>query len=93
MGRRMVRDVIRNERNRGTTVFLNSHLLSEIEVTCDRVAFLKEGEVVATQDLAHSAQANARRVSIRAANVNEDAAQGLTRWTSTLVRHGVGDTS
>jgi ABC-2 type transport system ATP-binding protein len=39
MGRRMVRDIIRAQRERGTTVFLNSHLLSEIEVTCDRVAF------------------------------------------------------
>ena len=51
MGRRMVRDVIRAQRDRGATVFLNSHLLSEIEVTCDRVAFIKDGEVVASQDL------------------------------------------
>ena len=51
MGRRMVRDVIRAQRDRGATVFLNSHLLSEIEVTCDRVAFIKDGEIVASQDL------------------------------------------
>jgi ABC-2 type transport system ATP-binding protein len=46
LGRRLVRDVIREIRGRGTTVFLNSHLLSEIEVTCDRVVFMKEGRVV-----------------------------------------------
>ncbi|MEO8946323.1 MAG: ABC transporter permease subunit [Gemmatimonadaceae bacterium] len=40
MGRLMVRDVLRAERDRGATVFFNSHLLSEIEVTCDRVAFI-----------------------------------------------------
>jgi ABC-2 type transport system ATP-binding protein len=51
MGRRMVRDVIRAQRDRGATVFLNSHLLSEIEITCDRVAFIKDGEVIANQDL------------------------------------------
>jgi ABC-2 type transport system ATP-binding protein len=46
MGRRMVRDVIRAQRDRGATVFLNSHLLSEVEATCDNVAFLKDGEIV-----------------------------------------------
>lgn len=51
MGRRMVRDVIRAQRDRGATVFLNSHLLSEIEITCDRVAFIKDGEVIANRDL------------------------------------------
>jgi ABC-2 type transport system ATP-binding protein len=51
MGRRMVRDVIRAQRDRGATVFLNSHLLSEVEITCDRVAFIKDGEVIAERDL------------------------------------------
>jgi ABC-2 type transport system ATP-binding protein len=46
LGRRLVRDLIRELRDRGTTVFLNSHLLGEVEVTCDRVAFVKEGRVV-----------------------------------------------
>jgi len=46
LGRRLVRDVIRELRERGTSVFLNSHLLSEVEVTCDRVAFVKDGRVV-----------------------------------------------
>jgi ABC-2 type transport system ATP-binding protein len=46
LGRRLVRDVIRELKAAGTTVFLNSHLLSEVEVTCDRVAFVKDGRVV-----------------------------------------------
>jgi ABC-2 type transport system ATP-binding protein len=46
VGRRIVRDIIRELRDRGTTVFLNSHLLSEVEITCDRVAFIHHGEVV-----------------------------------------------
>ena len=48
MGRRLVRDIIRAQRERGATVFLNSHLLSEIEITCDQVVFIREGEVVTT---------------------------------------------
>ena len=46
LGRRLVRDVIRELKASGTTVFLNSHLLSEVELTCDRVAFVKDGRVV-----------------------------------------------
>src|SRR5512133_6401 len=46
VGRRLVRDIIRQLRQAGTTVFLNSHLLSEVEITCDRVAFIKHGEVL-----------------------------------------------
>ena len=65
MGRRMVRDVIRVQRDRGATVFLNSHLLSEIAVTCDRVAFIKDGQVVASQNLKETAAASARRVTRR----------------------------
>jgi len=46
LGRRLVRDVIRELRAGGTSVFLNSHLLSEVEITCNRVAFVKDGRVV-----------------------------------------------
>lgn len=47
-GRMLVRSVIRGLRERGTTVFLNSHLLGEVEATCDRVAFIREGRVLRT---------------------------------------------
>ena len=46
LGRLLVRDVIRELRAGGTTVFLNSHLLGEVEATCDRVVFVKEGRTV-----------------------------------------------
>jgi ABC-2 type transport system ATP-binding protein len=46
LGRLLVRDVLRELRDRGTTVFLNSHLLGEVEATCDRVVFIKQGRTV-----------------------------------------------
>lgn len=46
IGRRLVRDVMLKLRAAGTTVFLNSHLLSEIEMTCDQVAILKQGRLI-----------------------------------------------
>src|SRR5450830_1763552 len=47
IGRREIRDLLREEAAKGTTVLLNSHLLSEIELTCDRVAVLRKGTVAA----------------------------------------------
>jgi ABC-2 type transport system ATP-binding protein len=47
VGRRIVRELLEGLRDRGTSVLLNSHLLSEIELVCDRVAILRGGEVVA----------------------------------------------
>ncbi|MCP4420730.1 MAG: ABC transporter ATP-binding protein [Chloroflexi bacterium] len=48
LGRRLVRDVINQMRQQGTAVFLNSHLLSEVEQTCDRVTFIRQGEILET---------------------------------------------
>jgi ABC-2 type transport system ATP-binding protein len=47
VGRRTVRLLLEELRQRGTSVLLNSHLLSEIELVCDRVVILLRGEVVA----------------------------------------------
>lgn len=82
MGRRLVRDVIRAQRERGATVFLNSHLLSEVEITCDAVAFLKDGEVVASRDLASFADGEIH-VAARVRNVSRDTLVGLARWNAT----------
>src|SRR6476659_5510602 len=46
VGRRTVRLLLEDLRGRGVSVLLNSHLLSEIELVCDRVAILLGGEVV-----------------------------------------------
>jgi len=46
VGRRTVRTLLEELRNRGISVLLNSHLLSEIELVCDRVAILLRGRVV-----------------------------------------------
>ncbi|MCC6604621.1 MAG: ABC transporter ATP-binding protein [Anaerolineae bacterium] len=51
LGRRLVRDIINQLRQRGTAVFLNSHLLSEVEQTCDRVTFIRQGDVLDTVSL------------------------------------------
>ena len=52
VGRREVRDLIRGLRAAGVTVFLNSHLLGEVEMICDRVAIVDRGRVVRVGPLA-----------------------------------------
>jgi ABC-2 type transport system ATP-binding protein len=51
IGRRDVRDLTRYLKAQGSTVFLNSHLLSEVEMVCDRVAIIDHGSVIATGSL------------------------------------------
>jgi ABC-2 type transport system ATP-binding protein len=94
MGRRLVRDIIHSLRHQGTTVFLNSHLLSEVEITCDRVAFIKQGEVVHTSAL-ESLIDGELRVRIRARPPADMAPShwqavvaGLARWGQNVRAEG-----
>lgn len=85
MGRRLVRDIIRAQRDRGATVFLNSHILSEIEITCDEVVFIRDGEVVTSRDL-RTQNGEEVRVVARARKLTQEAVAGLAQWsTSTQV--------
>jgi len=80
VGRRLVRDIIHELRNTGTTIFLNSHLLSEVEVTCDRVAFIKYGEVIRVNPL-QSLIDGELSVEIHARNLHPKIIAGLERWS------------
>ena len=64
LGRLLVRDLIHDLRARGTSVFLNSHLLGEVEATCDRVVFVKQGRVVHEMKL--GAEPSGLEVEVRA---------------------------
>lgn len=46
-GIRLLRDIVREEADNGTTVFFSSHILGQVEAVCDRVGILDEGELVA----------------------------------------------
>ena len=78
LGRLLVRDVIRDLKARGTTVFLNSHLLSEVEVTCDRVAFVKQGRVV--REMTLGAAERDLEVELRLDRASPTVLEGLARF-------------
>lgn len=46
IGRYQVREIILSLKNQGKTIFFNSHILSDVEIICDRVALLDQGEVI-----------------------------------------------
>ena len=87
VGRRLVRDIIRNLKAQGATVFLNSHLLSEIEITCDRVAFIKHGEVVQVSEM-QALLRGSLRLELRLGEISADVLAGLNRWSEDIQVNG-----
>jgi ABC-2 type transport system ATP-binding protein len=97
LGRRDVRQIVEELREQGKTVLLNSHILSEIEATCDRVAILKDGAIVAQGAIAELAAVGAN-VVVEVEAMNDAALQAvrqivlklrlervpITRFTATL---------
>ncbi len=83
VGRRLVRDIIRNLRSHGTTIFLNSHLLSEVEITCDRVAFIKQGEVLRISGL-NDLMEGETSVSIRGHGFSSAMLTELASWSNNV---------
>jgi len=75
IGRRDVRDIIRAARDRGATVFLNSHLLTEVERVCDRVAIVDHGRMIASG--APDALGGESSVRIRVTDLTEEARNAL----------------
>jgi ABC-2 type transport system ATP-binding protein len=87
VGRRLVRDIIHDLRQGGTTVFLNSHLLSEVEITCDRVAFIKHGVVLRTSTLQDLVEGELT-VEVRARGLTSEVVSGLSRWSPSVRADG-----
>ncbi len=75
LGRLLVRDIIRELKAAGTAVFLNSHLLGEVEATCDRVVFVKAGRAV--HELSLAGDAGGLDVELRTGPLDERARAAL----------------
>ncbi|HEX5047208.1 MAG TPA: ABC transporter ATP-binding protein [Gammaproteobacteria bacterium] len=78
LGRVLVRSVIDELRERGTTVFLNSHLLGEVEATCDRVVFFKRGRVVG--ELALDAASPVLEIELKVDPADSGVLEGLAAF-------------
>ena len=58
-------EIIRERNRQGMTVFLSSHILSEIQRFCSRAAIIREGRIIASGRVEELARTNAKRISIR----------------------------
>ncbi len=76
VGRQDVRAIIAALRERGTTVFLNSHLLGEVERVCDRVAIVDRGRVVAEVGMAELLTEQGARIRVTGLSEADRAAAG-----------------
>ena len=72
VGRKEIRDVLRSLRDAGKTIFLNSHLLSEVEVISDRVAVLNRGAVAAIGSVEELTRIEARYIVALEGELNAD---------------------
>lgn len=75
VGRREVRELIASLRDKGTTVFMSTHILSDIEALCDEVAILRGGKLAAFGNLMDllAADKGSRTLEISVQNVSADA--------------------
>ncbi|MBR6165012.1 MAG: ABC transporter ATP-binding protein [Clostridia bacterium] len=72
-------DILQEENEKGVTVFLSSHVLSEIQRHCTQAAVIREGRVIACDSVERLARSNARRVTLRG-NVRREDLPDLKGW-------------
>ena len=82
VGRKEVRDLIVEEKHLGRTVFFSSHILSDVELLCDRVCILRKGEVVVAGTLRELLAEGKRRSEITIAGASEETRGELEKMAS-----------
>lgn len=91
-GVREIREIIREESQRGTTVFFSSHILGQVEAVCDRVAILRGGELVAvdTVDGLRETVGSGSRLLLTVPTVSDDDIQAVREiaGVSSVTREG-----
>lgn len=84
VGRREIRDILNSLTGTGVTVFINSHLLSEVEAFCDYVAILKRGELALEGKISNLVAGRGYRIV--ASGVPDALLDNLRRSVSSIVR-------
>jgi len=77
VGRKEVRDLILEEKQRGHTVFFSSHILTDVEMLCDRVCILRKGKVVVSGALRDLLSEKKRHSEVTLAGVDQNLRRAL----------------
>jgi ABC-2 type transport system ATP-binding protein len=73
-------NLILEENKKGVTIFFSSHILAEVQKMCSRVAIIREGEIVKTEDIKTLQEDNYKKIKVRASGLDETqfAVDGVT---------------
>lgn len=71
--------ILLEEKNKGKTIFLSSHNLSEVEKFCDRVAVIKEGKIIDVLDLSMLDRNIGKKISLKAENFDIKKIDGISQ--------------
>ncbi len=77
IGRKEVRDLVVEQRQRGKTIVFTSHILSDVELLCDRVGIVRRGRMSHYGRLDELLRAETRRVEVELANVSDTLREAL----------------
>ena len=64
-------DLIREENERGATIFFSSHILTEVQKMCNRVAIIRDGEIVSVEDIKTLRKDSYKKISVEAEAMDE----------------------
>lgn len=87
VGRQQIREVVKEAARRGTTVFLNSHLLLEVEQVCDHVAILHQGRVIKQGTVEEIRSAVSSKLGLTVRFVTDDLNSPATAGTGGSLGH------
>lgn len=64
-------DIIKDENKKGVTVFFSSHILSEVQQLCNRVAIIRKGAIIEVEDIKTLRENNYKKISLRGDHIDE----------------------
>ena len=80
IGRKEIRDILHRLQSEGKTIFLNSHLLSEVETTCDQVAILDRGKLLRTGTV-EELTSPSKTLRFQVSKIPQDILKGLHKFS------------
>jgi ABC-2 type transport system ATP-binding protein len=89
IGRRLVRDLIFELKQQGKTIFFSTHILSDAETLCDRVALLRDGELLRTGTLADILKVDVSHMEVLVSGIAAEAMEALP--AKVKMRHALGE--
>ncbi len=85
IGRKEVRDIILRLKEEGKTIFFSSHILSDAEMICDRVAILNRAKLQETGTLEELLSRKIKSTEIVCSNVGENVLREISSWAESVV--------